>query len=168
MKPLRTIAAGVLSIAALVTLAAVLLGAFQTEPEPGSGPQLHITTHTRDHIAGYLDDGAFRVEFESRMENPRLVSVQVRINDLVLDASAEFGEDGQKKLIVIDGHGKPLSPEDKRALIALSGALERHLDAYKRELPSHQDLLVRSVGLWAEAPVGYPLERREVRPPQDR
>jgi len=167
MKILRTIGASVLGVAVLVTLAAVFFGATKAEPEPNSGPALHITTHTGEEIVGYFDDGSSRVEFESRMETSLYVSVQVRVNDLVLDVSVELGEGGEKKAGVMDGYGKALSREDKEVLIALTNLLEHYLDPFRQQVSPHEDLLVRTVGLWSEAPVGFPLIRQELLPPQN-
>lgn len=91
------------------------------------------------------------------------MSMQVRVNDLVLDASAELGEDGQKKVVIIDGHGKALSLEDKQALIVLSRWLERQLNPYRQPLPAQESFLVQVVLYWSEAPVGWPLKRTEDR-----
>lgn len=167
MKNFKTISVSVLGIGALVTLVAVFFGAPEAEPGPSSALALHFTARTTEEIAGGLSGGPSDVVFEARMETPSLVSVQVRVNDLVLDASAEIGEDGQKKVIIIDGYGKALSAQDKEALVTLSGLLERYLDPYRRQAPPHEDLLARTVGLWAEAPAGYPLTRQEVRPPSN-
>jgi hypothetical protein len=153
-----------LGIAALLTLVAIFIGAREPDAEQTSDPSLNITVRTSEEIAGTLSGTPSDVAFEARMKTPLIVSVQVRVNDLVLDASAELGEDGQKQLVVIDGYGKALSPEDKKALIELSGRLEHYLDPYRRQVPPHEDLLARTVGLWAEAPVGYPLTRQEIRP----
>lgn len=126
-------------------------------------PGFHLTSRTTERIAGILNEGSSHVEFEGRMESPSHVSVQVRVNDLVLDASAELGKGGQRKVVIVDGYGKTVSPGDKQALIALGGELERYLDPYRRQLPPHEDLLMRVVSLGSEAPVGYTFRKREIR-----
>lgn len=132
-------------------------------------PGFQITSRTTEEIEGVFNKGSSTVKFKSRMESPTQVSVQVQVNDLVLDASAELGEDGKKKVVIIDGHGKALSPEDKRALIALNYELERYLHPFSQpqNIRPHEDLLVRTEGYWAEAPVGFPLERQEVLSPKN-
>ncbi len=167
MKIPITIGATLL-VTAVVAAVFIAAPGLAVKPVPSSGPTLHVTTHTDEEILGSFNDESSNVEFEARMETSWEVSVQVRVGDLVLDASAELGEDGKKKVAIVDGHGKALAPEDKMALIALSGLLERYLEPYKRTPPPHEDLLVRTVGLWSEAPVGHPLKRKEVRSPNNR
>jgi hypothetical protein len=191
MKTLKTIGISILGIAVLVALVGVLISVPKAESPSSSGsgvhittdiedvfrelegkssdsgPSLNITTHTDKEIIGGLKGVSSDVTFEARMETPYLVSVRVQVNDLILDASAKLGEDGQKQLVVINGYGKTLSLEDKKALIELSGLLEQYLDPYKRQLPPHEGLLVQSTMYWAEAPVGYTFTRQEVRPPSN-
>ena len=166
MRIFKALRASLLSVAALGTLGSAFIFIGTSQAELSSSPALHITTHTAVEISGRFDNKTSHVEFESRRDTSQHVSVQVRVNNLILDASAELGEDGQKKVVIINGYGKALSPEDKRALIALGGLLERYLDPYRRQqVPPHEDLLARIAGYWGEAPVGFPLTRQETRSP---
>jgi hypothetical protein len=119
-----------------------------------------FTTHTATKMVGTLDNDASTIKFESRMTTPAHARVQVRVNDLVLDASAQLNE----KVRILDGHGHALSARDREALVALSKELEQRLKPYQQALPPHEDFLVRVVLYWSEAPVGLPLTRQEVRP----
>jgi hypothetical protein len=163
MHTLRVIRSSLVALA-LIALTTVLIRVYDAEPQSTSGRAFHITTRTAEQIEGTFEHGSSRVVFESRMNTPSQASLQVRVNDLVLDASADFTEN----LRILDGHGMALSAKDKRALIALSGHLERFIDPFRRTVPPHEDFLVRVVGYWAEAPVGLSLTRQEVRLPQHR
>ena len=162
MKALRVRGASLLGMAALVTLAVIFVGVPQAEPEPSSEPALQITTHTSGEIVGRFKQGSSNVLFESRMETSQRAAVQVRVNDLLLDASGELEEGGQRITVIIDGYGKALLPEDKRALMALTGLLEQYLEPYKQQLPLHEGLLMATVAVSGEAPAGYKLIRREI------
>ncbi len=146
-----------------ISLAAMLFAVLQPgAAEAGRG--FLVTSDTGQELVGILEEGSADAAFESRMETPRRVSLQVRVKDLVLDSSAELEDDGRKRAVVIDGHGMALSAEDKETLILLSRELQRRLRPDRRDLPPHEDLLLRMVLYWAEAPVGFPIGRREVSP----
>lgn len=154
------IRSGVSGVAVLTISAFIFTGMF--EVNVNASPSFHITTHTSEEIVGFFDYESSHVTFESRMETSQNVLVHVQVNGLILDASSEIGEDGQKKVVIIDGYGKALSPEDKRTLIALTGLLEKYLEPYKRQLPPHEGLLMATVAVSGDAPAGHHLRRREV------
>jgi hypothetical protein len=164
MKPIKyvTVTTRSLGLAAGVLLAAMVLLTLRPG-EPKADFAFHITTHTTQEIVGVLNEGSSAVAFESRMESSWQASAQVRVNDLVLDILADLREN----LRILDGHGNALSAEERMALSVLSRELEGYLDPYKRNLPPHEDLLVRAVLYWAEAPVGFPLTRQEIRLPSE-
>lgn len=108
--------------------------------------------------------GSQEVQFEVRMESPALASVQVRVGEMVLDVSAEFGEDGQVSLATIDGHGKTLATKDKLAVMALSEELEGYFDAHRRTLAPHEFILQRVVALLGAAPAGFEFNSMEIGP----
>jgi hypothetical protein len=147
-------------------ITAVITGAiyFKNSDPLNADPVIRVNIHNTTTIEGLLNKDSSTVEFESRMETSSRVSVQVRVHDLILDAVAELDANGQKKLVIIDGHGKLMTLKNKEALTELAKLLEHQLDPYKQDVLPHEDLLVRTVNLWAEAPVGFQLTRQEIRP----
>jgi hypothetical protein len=101
-------------------------------------------------IAGSL------VTFSARHGSPRLSTVRVAVNGVVLEASLFE----RQRTIKWTGHNRALFLSDRRTLIALSDMLEGQLTS--DDLPVHERLLARSMLLWAEAPVGLPLSAQVV------
>ncbi len=174
---------GAMTVATVIVATSILLAVaapVTNAQDPIVSPARPLVTRRTDQMmAGRFAHGAYVGSFEARRVSPTQATAQVRVGlpagatgpegeaerELVLDASASLSEDGRKTSVIVDGHGRKLTPGLKRALTDLSLRLERHLDPYGQELPPQEDLLVRSSLYWAEAPVGLELERREVRPP---
>jgi hypothetical protein len=182
MKTPRLIGIVALAVVVLVTLGSLVLGMpraqpepsavtpeAQTQPETASGPGLHIASRTGAEVEGHFTHESSTVEFEARLETPLKVSAQVRLGDLVLDGIAELEENGDQRLVVFDGHGGALLPEQKLTLTALTQelglSLYRFVDQSGRPLPlpPHELLLMQVVLVSGEAPAGYRFMRREER-----
>lgn len=133
--------------------------------QPLSSP-FEIHTRTNSEINGLLKFDSLEVEFASYTENSSTVLTHINMGDFILDATAELTEDKQKKVVIIDGYGKALTVDYKKALIELSRHLQRSLRPNKGQLLQQEDLLLRLVLYWSEAPVGFPLTKQVVPSPE--
>lgn len=132
--------------------------------EPGADQKatvarrVQITTRTDEEIRGVLTRNSMRLTFASRMETPSRAVLRLKVGNVVLDAEADLAADTR----TLDGHDHGLTFDERMALVELTGELERSLDPYRRRLSPHEDFLFRLVSYWAEAPVGWPLQRRVI------
>lgn len=137
----------------------VVLGAASVSAAERPQDRLSLSANTAAEYAGLFETAGSLVFFESRATGPNDIRVSAQVNGIVLDANY----DPEQGIVVMDGHGLSVLPLERQALAALALELERQLDPYTRMLPPHQTMLFRLVNYWAEAPVGYPLERLEIR-----
>jgi hypothetical protein len=127
-----------------------------------AGSRFELSEHTERAIAGQLDVDytSQRLAFRSVMAAPTraIVEVEFRSGEVVLEAEADFAAN----MRILDGHDRALSVGERVALATLVAHLERYLQPYQPGIPAHEDFLFRVVSCWAEAPVGWPLRRREI------
>ena len=124
---------------------------------------LTIDTHTSSHIEGSLDPNA--VAFDARDLGATVtVDVTVASESLALSGIGTVVS-GELTLVDLDGGGSSLTDSSKSLLITLSGELDVYLDPDVATLEIHEDLLLRLVGYWAEAPVGVSIGSRTVNKP---
>jgi hypothetical protein len=104
-------------IVATSTLLAVAALATNAQRRIAPIPGFLITERTEERIAGRFTHGAYVGVFEANKESSSLASAQVRVGlpagvtepgreaerELVLDASAQFSEGGEKTSVIIDG-----------------------------------------------------------------
>jgi hypothetical protein len=111
---------------------------------------------------GSLDPSA--AGFEARRESAVLATVEVTVGALVLTADADL-IGGELDSVDLDGGGSALTDSDKTLLTKLSNELESYLEAGTATLDVQEDLLLRTVGYWAEAPVGLTIGSSTVTAP---
>jgi hypothetical protein len=118
--------------------------------------ELVLTSRKSEAVAGEFRRAGSWVRFKSNVGKEGDVAVQVEVNGHTLDATYT----ATSNLVKLDGHGYALSAEDKVTLIALAHEFERAgIGAQEpgSTIPASEFWLYRSVNLWSEAPVGYPL-----------
>ncbi|HEY3242172.1 MAG TPA: hypothetical protein VGM03_02380 [Phycisphaerae bacterium] len=127
-----------------------------------AGSHFELSEWTGHAIAGKLEVGydSQRLVFRCLAPSPARASVHVEFSggEVLLDAEADF----PANLRILDGHEHALSIGERVALTTLVAHLERRLQPYQPQIPAHEDFLFRVVSCWAEAPVGWPLRRREI------
>jgi hypothetical protein len=128
-------------------------------PQPEGA--LVIMKRIKDKIEGSFGWAGSRVTFISRKSGQQVVT-KVKVNNVPLNATRNL----KTEQVTHTGHNKMLVIEDKEALVALSGALDIAVGALGSKLPLQEELLVQTVGLYAEAPVGLTLSDQEESKPK--
>lgn len=131
-------------------IGSIVLGQELPEPTGRQGPALVVAKQSPEEIAGTFRAEGREAEFFSRTGAKRQVILRVSFLDVLLDAEADLEHDTR----TIDGHDRALSAEEREFLRKFSAELEQNLKPYTRTLPTHADLLFRTVSYWADAPVG--------------
>jgi hypothetical protein len=123
---------------------------------------LTIVTHTSSDIVGSLDPGSL-ASFEAHRTSAVEATVEVTVGALTLTAVADLVA-GQLDSVDLDGAGDSLTVADKTNLSALSNELEEYLEVATASLDIQEDLLLRTIAYWAEAPVGFAIGSMTVTP----
>lgn len=167
--------AGAMSAAVLVVAVVGLLVLLQSRPRPPQAAPhavpvttntipadgvLAITARTSDMLRGTFRQVGTSISFNAQRASPTQIVVQVTVNALTFDVTRDLTTD----TIYYDGHDRALSLTDKDGLQALGREFARAIGQPHGTLPPHEDLLGRAIALWAEAPVGYPVPAKEIRP----
>jgi hypothetical protein len=117
----------------------------------GEGAGLSLTETSASRLAGALDGEGSRLTFDARAETAGRTSLALEIGGKPFSYSV----DAATGVSELDGRGAVLTAEDKRALAALSPALEAALGTPAADLPAHVRSLAAITAYWSEAPAGY-------------
>jgi len=147
----------------LVAIIAYAALAQSQQPRIPKPSDTDVTARTMKPIRGVYTYGSYRLSYAARMKDPSQAIVRIQSAELTLDATADLGPNRRPQRVVLNGYGRKLSPELKKALAEFSNELERDLNPDDRELAPQEDLLLRCAMYWAEAPVGEKIGRQELR-----
>lgn len=118
---------------------------------------IEITLETDDEITGSLElSGKLATEFSSEVtveDGRKFTTTQVEVGELTTNAERSM----LTQTVVSGASGERITAEQKQALAALSQELDQAYGVLGSELPPQEDLLVRIVSYYAEAPVGFKL-----------
>lgn len=167
--------------AVVVVSVSVLAGNAGAQSTSSSKPNgLELAKPTDDKVVGSLArSGIPTVKFQSEetvsrgeassdsgksAEGDKFAVTSVDAGSLSLDARRDL----QTDTVTLDGHSERITTSQKDALLALCEGLESSLGPTGAELSPSEDLLVRSVCYYADAPVGYKLtDATEKKPPRE-
>jgi hypothetical protein len=154
MKKLAAVFAVALSLGAVACVAPTESGTV-TEQSTGA---LQISERSETAFAGSFAHGASSIKFDTRIDSPAHVTLHLEVNGVVFDAS--FNQ--AARTAHWDGHNGALYADDLAALKAFMGSLEK---LYNGEHPAslHEDVLVRRVSFWSEAPPGLTMPARDIK-----
>lgn len=158
----------VLALTMLVSIAAYpnathVQAAQSSTPSASTGTlnasgKLKLTKRANNEIAGELGHAGSLVVFKGHRNAGKQDVAHIEVNGMLIDAM----RDSAQGTVQHTGYDRALSLADKQALIALIEELSLIIPSDVRQLPPQEDLLLRIVGRYAEAPVGLPLTSRSV------
>lgn len=103
-----------------------------------------------------------RVASDKAIKDDKFAVTRVAVGSLTINAKRNL-----RTQTVVDGAGgKRITAKQKQALTALSRELDQSYGALGSALPPQQDLLVRIVSYYAEAPVGLKLDAETTKKPE--
>lgn len=164
------------SIASVVGLTLFAQGSQAAEASrSATGPDaqgaLKIVERDRDKFEGAFGHAGSLVTFESKFREPvegsrtayksGAIATRVKVNDIRLDATRNLATGD----IMIDGHDRAIFKEEKLALTALAGELDRLFRGGLARMTPQEQLLYDLVLYRAEAPVGHPLPKQRIPDP---
>jgi hypothetical protein len=123
-----------------------------------SADALKVDSRSETVFVGSFSHGASNIKFDSRIDGPAHVTMHLEVNNVVFDASF----DQAARTAHWDGHNGALYEDDLAALKAFIGSLDQ---LYSGEHPAalHEDVLVRRVSFWSEAPPGLTMPARDIK-----
>ncbi|MBI2389502.1 MAG: hypothetical protein HYV09_07890 [Deltaproteobacteria bacterium] len=152
-------------VAVVAVLVAVPMGgciAPSDAPSSTSATQgaLQISERTESSFAGTFSHGASMLKFSTRTDAPAHAVLHLEVNGVVFDASL----DAAAQRLHWDGHDGALYADELETLKAFSAALNP-IFPEGQTASIHEDLLVRRVWFWSEAPAGLTMPARDLGPP---
>lgn len=138
---------------------------------PAAAPvtaELQISYDSGDRVEGSFARGASTVTFEGHRLSAVSASATIAVNDKKVTASRDL----RSGTATWSGGGVTMLPDDREALVAMVGALDRSWVQPTRDVQSslggHRDLVLRLTMLLAEAPLGVRLDPQQAPRPGER
>jgi len=114
-------------------------------------------------IKGSFARGGSLITFSSKLVGSDRAILQVRVNNKPLVSNIDF----TAKTSNWNGYNAAFDTQDKEALVALAGQLEGRYGNLEKLAP-HEQLLLRRVMYWADAPAGLTLPSVDTASPVER
>lgn len=123
----------------------------------GSAVSFNSALETSDNVVQGKTSGQRTQNRDAQISKQTVARIKVNGKSLGVTRNQ------RTKTLRRDGNGQVLTMKDKQALAGLANKLGRSLRFSLRELPPQEDLLVRTISYYTEAPVGYRVRDMVVR-----